>query len=256
MKKSIVVVSAIILAMSPAVAKAEPVSSIAIIDQRFDTSTLDTNILEVCVVACNDKSVPNPKVDGKQAVSDYNHGTQMAEIIRKNNPTAKLILIRAGATNSRPVTSQGLREALAWIIANYKTNNIKVVSASINAGNPNSCSPVGGVSQSEITSKIDALNSAGVSIIASAGNSMFSKTLNYPACISNVIAVTSPNRQGIGNNNLDYLVRTDKLNFTTSYGPISFLTTSATTALVAANWEKLSNNQANTGLQIRLNVLQ
>lgn len=250
MKKTIVALSAVMLTLSPTVVNAEPTPAIAIIDSHFDSKTLGSNILEVCVTACSDTTAPK-----SYELADYNHGTQMAEIIRKNNPTAKLILIRAGATNAKPVTSQGLREALSWIIANHQANNIKVVSASINAGNPNSCSPVGGVSQSEITSKIDNLSAAGVPLVASAGNATLSKTLNYPACISNVVAVTSPNRQGIGNSNLDYLVRTNTKNFKSSLGMISLSTTSATTALVAANWSTLSKNIFNSGLQITFNVL-
>lgn len=252
MKKYIIAgISAILVSLSVVPAQAEEQKSIAIIDMQFNSSLVGGNILDVCVSACNTNLVPK-----SYQLSDYNHGTQMAQIVRKNNPDVRLILIRAGATNVSPVTSLGLRDALSWIIANKVENNIIAVSASINAGNPATCTPVGGVQKNDIISRIDAMQSIGVPLIASAGNAVRNASLNYPACLPNVIAVTSPNRQGIGNGNLDYLVRTDKTNFTTSYGPVSFLTTSATAALVAANWEKLSKNQVNAGLQITLNVLQ
>lgn len=225
--------------------------SIAIIDLNFNAASLGGNVVEVCVSACQTTNKPN-----STQLADYNHGTQMAEIIRKNNPGARLILIRAGSTNASPVTSVGLKDALTWIVQNAKAYNITVVSASINAGNAATCSPTGGVSSQEITSKVDQLLSIGVPLLASAGNASLSKTLNYPACISNVVAVTSPNRQGIGNSNLDYLVRTDTLNFKTSLGAVSFLTTSATTALAAANWSSLKNNPVNSSLQIKLNLVK
>lgn len=253
MKKTIFITTFALLATVVTPTYAAPASSIAIIDEQFNTSSL-SNFTEVCVSACNTKLVPR-----KDQLADYNHGTQMAEIIRKNNPTAQLILIRAGATNVSPVTSLGLRDALSWVLENYSKYGISVVSASINAGNGVTCKPTNGIIPTEITSRIDALKLSGVSVVASAGNSS-AANLNYPACIPNVIAVSAPNRQGLKSPYLDFVVRpSNPGNFQTSVGLVAInglVTTSVTTALVAANWEKLSKNPSNGALQIILNVLQ
>lgn len=254
MKKTILLTTFALLATVATPVYAAPVSSIAIIDEQFNTKAL-SNFVEVCVSACSTNLVPR-----QDQLADYNHGTQMAEIIRKNNPTAQLILIRSGATNVAPVTSVGLRDALSWVLQNYSKYNIKVISASVNAGNANTCVPTGGVSSSEITSKINSLQSIGIPLIASAGNTTFGANLNYPACIPNVIAVSASNRQGLASPYLDFVVKPSNFfNFNSSVGPVAInglVTTSVTTALVAANWEKLSQNKVNSGLQITLNVLQ
>jgi hypothetical protein len=248
-------------AAEPAITEEAPaqkpvaVESIAIIDQQFNASALSGNYTEICVSACDTNQVPR-----KDQLADFNHGTQMAEIIRKNNPSAHLVLIRAGATNASPVTSLGLRDALAWIVSNHSKHNIKVVSASINAGNSNTCSPTGGVSFSEVSSRISALKSSGISVIASAGNVVKGKTLNYPACITDVVAVSSANRQGLNAPELDFIVRPDAShNFQSSAGPVainSLLTTSVATALVAANWKSLKDSSVNSRLQITVKVLK
>lgn len=255
MKKIIVALSSLLLVSFATPVTAATPEAIAIIDEQFSTAALGTNITEVCVSACNINLVPR-----KDQLADYNHGTQMAEIIRKNNPNAHLVLIRAGATNVSPVTSVGLRDALGWVFANYAKYNIKVISASVNAGNASTCSPTGGVSATEISSKIDSLKLAGIALIASAGNTSFGSNLNYPACIPNVIAVSAPNRQGLKSPYLDFVVRPNvPTNFISSVGIVAInnaVTTSATTALVAANWSTLSSNKVNSSLQIKLNVLQ
>jgi hypothetical protein len=264
MKKTAALLFAALLVIVPMSAQAtteeapvqEPVAaeSIAIIDQQFNPSALGGNFTEVCVSACNINATPK-----STNLVDFNHGTQMAEIIRKNNPSAHLVLIRAGATNVSPVTSLGLRDALTWISNNHKKYGIKVVSASINAGNSTTCNSLSGVSNSDIELSINELSAAGVSVIASAGNTMNRPNLNYPACISNVVAVSAPNRQGITNPNLDFILRPQKFfNLSTSVGAIAInnaITTSAATALVAANWSKLSSSPVNSRLQIKLDVL-
>jgi hypothetical protein len=126
-------------------AKAEQPVSIAIIDSGFDTSQISGNVIEeVCAVAtsrCNNSS--NIHVGQGAAgstvrinprnLNDWNHGTQMANLILQENPNANLILVR----NSKlyggtvlPGTERDTLVALRWVLDNAEKYNIVAVSMS------------------------------------------------------------------------------------------------------------------------------
>jgi hypothetical protein len=229
---AIVLVSASIAGLSPA--QASQTEAIAIIDTQFSGANVGSNVTNICVSACSTHSTPRP---GSQ-LDNFNHGIIMAEIIRKANPTAHLVLIRAGSTNTGVVSSHGLRDALDWVSKNHAIFNIKVVSASLNAGSAPRCAPTGGVQPQEVTSKINYLESVNVLVVAAAGNGTNRTQLDYPACLSNVVAVTIPNRNGVNSPLLDFVVASNS-NFNSSVGVASSRTTSVATALVAANFTKI-----------------
>ena len=251
--KKIAVLSALSLSLfgisgiTPAQANVE--KAIAIIDTQFVGAQVGDNVTNICVVGCSTKSLPR----NASQTSNYNHGIVMAEIVRKANPNAHIVLIQAGSTNTGVVASDGLNKALAWVAANHATFNIGVVSASLNAGNASRCAPIGGVVASDVISKIDYLESVGVYVVAAAGNGTNKSQLDYPACISNVVAVTIPNRNGVSSPLLDFVVLPSD-NFRSSVGVVSSRTTSVATALAAANFAKI-NFVANKASTVQLNVV-
>lgn len=252
MKKNKIVglasIFAIVLAGSTTPAQANDVDTIAVIDTQFVGAQVGTNVTNVCLVGCSTKSIPKTA----SQKDSYNHGVVMAEVIRKANPSAHLVLIQAGSTNVGPVSSQGLNAALTWI-KNNPSLEIDSVSVSLNAGNAAKCLPIGGVRASDVESNVNTLASLGVKIFAAAGNGSNAKQLDYPACIPNVIAVTIPNRNGTANANLDLNVVSNG-NFLSTIGLVSSRTTSVATALAAANWNKIEIIP-NVARQIILNVV-
>lgn len=243
-----------VVGISPA--QAEQQKAIAIIDASFDSKLISGDVVDICVVS---KSVCSSTVLPKRA-SDYvayNHGTIMADIIRANNPNAKLFLITAGTTRTGVVNSINFNEAIKWVNANNKLHNITSVSFSYNAGIGRTCLPKAtGVNvrtlHSEIVSTVAELKSEGTNVYAAAGNYASGNNVDYPACIQDVVAVGSSLWRGsqassdIIVNGLRYTSPSLKSSVPFSQdsheiilsGPhaIAFsYTTSVTTAIVAAN---------------------
>jgi len=256
--KKISVASAIALAAASLVgiapAQASQVDTIAIIDTQFDGANVGSNVTHVCVTACTNNSTPRP--GNRIQAGHYNHGIVMAEIVRKSNPTARLILIRAGSTKVGEVTSQGLLDALRWVERNRAALGIDAVSTSLNAGNGSRCTATGGVRHSDVVAVVDSISNAGTQILASAGNGSNPNLLGYPACIPNVIAIgiDSGIRDGANHPGLDFLVSANGENFSTSIGLVNWATSSTLTAMTAAAWGTFVHTP-NTKQKLRLNVV-
>jgi hypothetical protein len=253
--KKISFVSAIALAAASLVgiapSQAAQADTIAIIDTQFDGANVGTNITNVCVTACNNNSAPK----NKSQSNNFNHGIAMAEIIRKSNPNAHLILIRAGSTKVGEVTSQGLLAAFRWVEQNGSRHSIDVVSVSLNAGNGSRCTSIGGVKHSDVVNSVNSILSSGSVIVAAAGNGSNVNQLAYPACITNVVAVSiNGSRDGVNNPSTDFIGRSDGFNFNTTIGPINWGSSSALTAMVSAAWGTIEHIP-NTRQRITLNVV-
>ena len=184
---------ALTLGLTPA--QASQSTSIAIIDVSFESELIPGSVTEICLSAPNVcKSTANLR-----RASDFkafNHGTIMADIVRTNNPAAHLYLLEVGTTKTGVITGNELLTALNWLVANAAKNNIKAVSFSYNSGNGDRCTPSSpGVNvrtaHSNIAGAIANLKSAGVKFYASSGNYGSGNRIDYPACISDAVAVGS-----------------------------------------------------------------
>lgn len=196
MKKISLAIAVALALFSIAPAQADSNHSIAIIDSSFDSSVVSGNVINVCVVekiSCD--TVTRPRTSSQ--FEAFNHGTVMADIVRANNPTATIILIRASNSTVGNVNAIGFEKALNWIQDNRTVHNIKTVSFSYNAGNGSTCLPSSpGVNvrtmHAEIVSDVQKLLSVGTTVFASAGNhSSRQNHLAYPACIPEVVSVGS-----------------------------------------------------------------
>jgi hypothetical protein len=196
-KKLIATVGIVSLAFLATPAVAQPTQkSIAIIDANFESSLISGDVVDVCVmgdVLCN--VVTKPK--NASQYEAYNHGTIMADIVRANNPTAKIILIRASTNTVGLVNGHGLDAALNWIVSNRSAHNIVSVSFSYNSGDGKTCLPStpgkdARVAHAEIVSDVRLLLQDGTKFFAAAGNNGASKNyLDYPACIGETVSVGS-----------------------------------------------------------------
>lgn len=198
MKKTAALFAALFVvtgAVSIAPAAATTQGSIAIIDVNFDASLIPGDVLEVCATtdfACNS----TPQLRTTTQYRAYNHGTIMADIVRANNPNAKLILVEAGTSPTGVITGVQLDLALDWIINNREQYNIQAVSFSYNSGNGARCMPVSpgvrvDVTHNNIVSDIAQLKNAGTTFYAASGNYGSGDRIDYPACITDVVAVGS-----------------------------------------------------------------
>ena len=234
----------------PAVSAAEK-PAVAIIDTAIDTSKVPV-AYEVCIM--QEKRCPNKQtfMEGPGSASlpvsqiyknGFDHGTIMATIASAINRDMNIVFIRIV-----PMTSSGtqgyydewdLDNALKWVTANKTKFNIVAVSASL--GNhsrlktgTNYC-PVNQTLKNTMLS----LQSIGVATILAAGNNYDVVRVDFPACISEAVAIGSTGeRDNIesysnGGKDLDfYALGTYNTSIKRAMG------TSAATAAFAAYWVK------------------
>ena len=234
---------------TPVVASPTPVGNskpVVIIDSYFDTRVAKTTIVCIATDKCTNTAKPSTKVSDA-----VNHGTAMAEVARRNNPSIPLILLRSATVDKKGnvgiLNGNDFLAALRWADTNSST--ISAVSFSYNlSGNmtkPGDCklSPTGlvdvKVADPAIRQTITSLNSKGIPVFVSTGNDSNRKPVSYPACITDTVSVsTFP----VGNYdaNTDYfgVLPDGKFNYqSTSFGLIPQTTSSATIA-VATQWQK------------------
>ena len=234
---------------TPVVASPTPVVNskpVVIIDSYFDTRVTNTTIVCIATDKCVNTAKPSARVSDA-----VNHGTAMAEVARRNNPIVPLVLLRSANVDKKGVVGilngNDFLTALKWVDANSST--VSAVSFSYNlSGNmskPGDCklSPTGLVdiykADPAIRATIVNLKNKGIPVFVSTGNDSNKKPVNYPACITDAVSVsTFP----VGNydKNTDYfgVLPEGKWNYqSASFGSIPQTTSSATIA-VATQWQK------------------
>lgn len=187
------------------------VPTIAILDNALDTSIPSIKarvVAEVCILDW--ASCPNGKtfMEGPGAsvlpmsmlsTSSFNHGTQMVSAAIRSNPDLNIVFIRiVGNTKAGKPQTYGLNtlvNALSWVDKNKAKYNIVAVASSNAASAPvikksatsAYCSPT------TLDTVISKLNSSGVPVFFpvgnSAGNALMNGKIEWPACISQSIAV-------------------------------------------------------------------
>lgn len=238
-----------VAAFLPAVS-ANQKPAIAIIDTAIDTSKVSV-FHEVCImyeVRCPNKSsfMEGPGAATLPAAQLYkngfDHGTVMSLVASSVNRDMNIVFIRIVAMDSRGrqmfYDDNLVNEALKWVSTNKAKFNIVAVSASVGhhkfRTTTNYC-PV----NASLRDSIVSLQGAGVATIFAAGNNYDYSRVDYPACVSEAVAVGSVNDSGSielysnGGNELDfYALGTYSTSVKRAMG------TSAATAAFAAYWAK------------------
>lgn len=242
--------------------------AVAIVDAYFDMSKINFPVTVVCVA--EDKCATEPVASTTD--KNYFHGAVMANTVIKQNPNAKVILIRTASVNARKAVNliriSEFDRALNWVLNN--SSNIAAVSFSYSLTG-NGCQPSSTISSplsvpvadKLIRSNIDSLAAKNIPLIAAAGNSGSRTQIDYPACIPNVVSVSTRtyDTNGIAfmskNTNYSDLL-TDFVfgpNGGTGYnGATQYSSSSEATAGFAAYWTKKYNgNMSNTYTLIKNN---
>jgi hypothetical protein len=263
MKKLIAILSVLILSLSITPASAEERPTVVIIDSGFD-SELFTPIKEVCILItknCNNGKPFDDSVGSSDTsltilpkwLSEWAHGTKMADVVRQTNPNANLILIRnAIVLKSGVINIGGTREfelSLRWVRENAAKYNISAVSFS-RGSNAWVKSGKGCPIDAGIQSEIIALQSLGVATVIAAGNNGDKVNVSYPGCIPEAVTISgiysqnytpkiwSTYRQTRGTNSgalTDFFAMG---NFKTVAGPVAE-STSSSAAAFAGYWSKV-----------------
>lgn len=187
-------------------AKAIQKPSIVIIDTAVDTSVVKI-IHEVCIMSV--KKCPNQKkfMEGKGAATlpkdqlysnNFDHGTKVALVAQKVNPEINIIFIRIVQRTEDGLigyySDPELIMSINWIIKNKEKFNIVSMSYSHGHGiqefsynKTNNCPTYS--TTALLKDKINQLKMAEIPSFFSSGNQSNKFSINYPACISDGIAV-------------------------------------------------------------------
>jgi hypothetical protein len=133
------------------------------------------------------------------ATNNFNHGTQMVSAALASNPNVNIVFIRiVGNTTKGEQQTYGLNtlvNALTWVNNNKAKYNIVAV-ASSHATNAPVIKKLAGTNYCDVTpvdQVISNLNNSGVPVFFpsgnSAGNTKMNGKIEWPACISQSIAV-------------------------------------------------------------------
>lgn len=178
--------------------------AIAILDTAVDTTKVNI-AYEVCIM--EEKRCPNKQSfqEGPGAATMINptngfeHGTHMSAIAQKVNPNMDIIFIRiVPATNKGTLgiyTDNTINEALKWVIANKAKFNIVATSISFGSNKFTKKGHYCPVNQN-LRSSILALQSMNTATMFAAGNRYDKTRVDYPACISEAVAVGSIGERG------------------------------------------------------------
>jgi len=231
-------------AFLPAVSANEK-PAIAIIDTAIDTTQVSV-FYEVCLM--EEKRCPNkqsymegPKSAHMPASKGFEHGTQMVQIAQKINPNMNIVFIRIFPEDNRGNVARNaanvnstVRQAMEWVAKNKTKFNIVAVSAALGEtkfATRGSYCPV----NAGVRNAIISLQNLGVASIFAAGNRYDYARVDYPACISEAVAVSSV---GVRGNVERYSNRSAETDFF-ALGTINNSTgTSAATVALASSWAK------------------
>lgn len=231
-------------------AQAEVKPAIAIIDTAVDTSVVNV-AYEVCLM--EEKRCPNKQtfMEGPGSATlpadqiyknGFDHGTIMSLIAKTVNPDVNIVFIRVV-----PMTNTGrmgiyrdttINDAMKWVIANKTKFNIVAVSSSNGHHNLKKTADYCPVNPA-LRDTIVTLQGMGVASLFAAGNGYDKSRLDYPACISEAVAVGAVGPRGnielYSNGGIDldfYTLGTYKTAVKNATG------TSAATAALASYWAK------------------
>lgn len=174
--------------------------SLVIIDSYFNLSKLPASVKQICVVA---DGCVNTATASKSISDASNHGTAMAEIALKQNPSLNLTVIRASQVSKfgtvSGVNGNTILSALKWVEANKDSVGAVAFSYSLsgNMTKIGDCqlSATGltnvAVVDPQIRASIALLKANGIPFFAATGNNGASKPVSYPACIVDTVSVGS-----------------------------------------------------------------
>jgi hypothetical protein len=182
----------------------------------------------------------------------FAHGTQMSLVATKTNPDINIVFIRifpmdknGNVAYSAANANSTVKQALDWVVQNKTKFNIVAVSASVGQKPTKTGANYCAINRfdSGLKSSIASLKTLGVASVFATGNDRDKSRVNYPACLTDAVAVASVGPRG---NTEAYNNDSAELDFY-ALGRHELATenvsgTSAATAAFAAFWAKSYSN--------------
>jgi len=268
MNKSTIVAAFCFILITPYSANAQDMSNkidliptIAILDAAVDTSIPSIKnkiVYEACLIQL--PSCPNglSEMQGAGSASidhqwvfknKFDHGTKMVSIATKINPDIKIVFVRIIGINndgSRQKAGEStVYNALDWVIRNKDRFNIQAVAMS--QGSSSNISSTEYCPKTPITeSKIEELNNYNIPVFFPTGNGNNHNRIDWPACISQSIAVGAVSSNGVPESYsnydprlIDFFSEGRSKALTIDGKVISAYGTSVANVVAASNWVKI-----------------
>jgi hypothetical protein len=183
--------------------------AVAIIDSGVNTSLFNNIVTEVCILEYSNCPNGKPTMEGAGAANTgvqtnmtLTHGTEMASIINKVNPSVGLIPIRIVGIVSPNVpfiySNNAVKMALDWVVANRVKYNITAVNVSqgkVFAG----CQVPAGTAED-----VAILKANNVAVIAATGNDSNRTAMDSIACLPDVVSVGATDNPDPGSSGKAY----------------------------------------------------
>ena len=224
--------------------------SLVIIDSYFGSEVIKGNVS--CITVHNLSCLYTDPIKPNSAQgSATNHGSVMIEVAKKQNPNIKIIAL--STADSKNFVDGGLFiDALKWVDNN--SNKVAAVSFSgffnssgkiCTIASKNTAKHGGAVKSNEmLRNLVLTLKSKNIPVFAATGNKKGNK-IDYPACINEVVSVTTGDRDNAGevvsewamDQNTDYVAASDSVIPLplSIFGSVPRVTSVATVA-VATKW--------------------
>ena len=249
MKKIVALVAVLFSVVVPVQSQATETKSLVIIDSYFDSRVTTSAITSLGTVCNTVKPVKNATPS-----SPYNHGNAMYAVAKLQNPNLSIIPICASSAQSDVYPAQ-LISSLKWV----KNNSSKVAAVSISLTfnkTQTECLPASTLGanrpaavadqknlDAQIRGLINDLSNLSIPVFASAGNDT-NKSVSYPGCIANTMAVAHADETGKplarADANTDYFVKLSddgsKWSYSTTLTGLVSQSSSSATAALAAMW--------------------
>lgn len=212
MKRMFLALALLAIPALPAWSADTPVKTLLIADTGFsenDPIIASHTVYQLCIMdwyACPNGS--NFQESGTAAMLNatqltsggFSHGSKMARAAIAAYPDVKLILVRIigqGSNGGRMSASEEIiTRVLAWANKNAKVHNIGAVAISQGSNkigtNVRKC-----LSLPATEKEISSLKSKGIYTFFPAGNEGRSSAINWPACISDAVAVGALDKKGV-----------------------------------------------------------
>ena len=209
MKKLIIALVALTLTITSLPAQANiknrtvSAPTLAVLDTALDTSIPEIKsrlIGEVCILDWPSCSNGTKFMEGVGAASiplslmanrDMNHGTQMVSAAIRNNPNMNILFVRIIGNTSRgtrqTTTINTVPNALKWLYENRDKYNIKAVSMS--QGHHNLLKGTNYCPVTQTDYYVQWFKAVSIPVFFPAGNGYDPERIDWPACISDSIAV-------------------------------------------------------------------
>ncbi|MBT5030449.1 S8 family serine peptidase [archaeon] len=143
---------------------------------------------------------PDNTNEDTSAKDDHSHGTHVAGIVASNDttytgvaPAVNIVAVKVTNSSGAALFSD-IEQGINYCRTNAETYNISVITLSLGGGTYSAdCD----ASYSSLTTEVDTATANNITVVAATGNAGSTTTISSPACIDNVIAVSSSDANAV-----------------------------------------------------------